>query len=144
MQAISNNIACRTVISGYMLSADVQCCMFQRGEDTCIMHSLSISYLLPEHPRRNQHMIKTTLPTSFDYISPIDPPGGLEPPNFVPQFECEYNGLMRSESTCVIFYDLLGTGTIDMVPYLSVTPGQFIQVRTTCRPSADKYMPCST
>ncbi|THH11024.1 hypothetical protein EW145_g930 [Phellinidium pouzarii] len=51
-------------------------------------------------PKRNQHLIKTTLPTSAFYVSPVDPPGGPEAPNFVVQFQW--------------------TGTRDLVPYLSV------------------------
>ncbi|KZS93866.1 PLP-dependent transferase [Sistotremastrum niveocremeum HHB9708] len=53
-------------------------------------------------PKRNQHIIKTSFPTSWSYASPSDPkePGYPEPPNFVAQFEW--------------------TGTIDFVPYLSI------------------------
>ncbi|KAJ7492082.1 PLP-dependent transferase [Mycena latifolia] len=47
-------------------------------------------------PLRNQHLIKSTFPTSETYISPTDRPG----PNFVEQFDW--------------------TATIDFVPYLSV------------------------
>ncbi|KAH8109430.1 PLP-dependent transferase [Phellopilus nigrolimitatus] len=52
-------------------------------------------------PKRNQTLIKTTLPTSFGYVSPTDPPGGPKAPNFVEQFQ--------------------RVGTIDWVPYLSVS-----------------------
>ncbi|KAL5503896.1 hypothetical protein ACEPAH_7967 [Sanghuangporus vaninii] len=51
-------------------------------------------------PKRNQHIIKSSIPTARNYVSPSDPPGGPEPPNFVEQF--------------------LWTGTIDLVPFLSV------------------------
>ena len=37
---------------------------------------------------RNQHYIKSTLPTSTYYASPNDGPGAPEPPNFVNQFAC--------------------------------------------------------
>ncbi|KAF8886306.1 pyridoxal phosphate-dependent transferase [Infundibulicybe gibba] len=47
-------------------------------------------------PERNQHIIKTSIPTSHTYISPKDRTG----PNFVEQFEWN--------------------GTIDFVPFLSV------------------------
>ncbi|KAF9649870.1 PLP-dependent transferase [Thelephora ganbajun] len=56
-------------------------------------------------PLRNQHLIKTTLPTSVYYISPKDyakDPTLPKPPNFVGQFEW--------------------TGTHDPVPYLSIGP----------------------
>ncbi|KAH8117757.1 PLP-dependent transferase [Phellopilus nigrolimitatus] len=52
-------------------------------------------------PKRNQHLIKTTLPTSAYYVSPSDPPGGPEAPNFVNQFQW--------------------TGTLDLTPFLSVS-----------------------
>ncbi|TFK37412.1 pyridoxal phosphate-dependent transferase [Crucibulum laeve] len=47
-------------------------------------------------PERNQHIVKTSIPTSHTYISPKDRKG----PNFVEQFEWN--------------------GTIDFVPYLTV------------------------
>ncbi|KAF9790913.1 PLP-dependent transferase [Thelephora terrestris] len=56
-------------------------------------------------PRRNQHIIKTTLPTSAFYVSPNDyakDPTLPKPPNFVKQFEW--------------------TGTHDPTPYLSIGP----------------------
>jgi len=52
-------------------------------------------------PHRNQHMIKITLPVSIGYVSPDDPPPRLEgPARFVRLFEW--------------------TGTIDMIPFLSI------------------------
>ncbi|KAI5119002.1 hypothetical protein M0805_004412 [Coniferiporia weirii] len=51
-------------------------------------------------PKRNQHLIRTTLPTSSYYVSPADPPGGPEAPNFVGQFDW--------------------TGTCDLAPHMSV------------------------
>ncbi|KAL5526804.1 hypothetical protein ACEPAF_8529 [Sanghuangporus sanghuang] len=51
-------------------------------------------------PKRNQHLIKSSLPTSSNYASRADPPESPEPPNFIQQF--------------------LWTGTIDLVPFLSV------------------------
>ncbi|KAI5119107.1 hypothetical protein M0805_007855 [Coniferiporia weirii] len=51
-------------------------------------------------PKRNQYLIRTTLPTSSNYVSPADPPGGPEAPNFVGQFEW--------------------TGTCDLAPHLSI------------------------
>ncbi|KAF8581075.1 PLP-dependent transferase [Ramaria rubella] len=55
-------------------------------------------------PRRNQHLIKSTFPTSHYYVSPEDPksPDTPKPPNFVGQFNW--------------------TGTLDVAPYLSVIP----------------------
>lgn len=37
---------------------------------------------------RNQHLIKTSIPTSTHYVSPRDGLGGPEAPNFVMQHEC--------------------------------------------------------
>ncbi|OCB85273.1 PLP-dependent transferase [Sanghuangporus baumii] len=37
-------------------------------------------------PKRNQHFIRSSIPTARNYVSPSDPPGGPEPPNFVEQF----------------------------------------------------------
>ncbi|PAV16588.1 PLP-dependent transferase [Pyrrhoderma noxium] len=51
-------------------------------------------------PKRNQHYIKSTLPTSTYYSSPNDGPGAPEPPNFVNQFAW--------------------TGTHDVTTYLSI------------------------
>ncbi|EMD33519.1 hypothetical protein CERSUDRAFT_118090 [Gelatoporia subvermispora B] len=54
-------------------------------------------------PKRNQYIIKSSIPTSHDYISPTDArplPPGLEGTNFVGQHEW--------------------TGTTDFVPFLSV------------------------
>ncbi|THH15703.1 hypothetical protein EW146_g4814 [Bondarzewia mesenterica] len=51
-------------------------------------------------PKRNQHIIKSAFPTPHSYVSPSDPPGGPEAPNFVEQFGW--------------------TGTRDLAPYLSV------------------------
>jgi len=53
-------------------------------------------------PKRNQHLIKTTLSTSFDYVSPNDPPvDGVKPsPKFEEQFQW--------------------WGTIDYAPYFSI------------------------
>lgn len=48
-------------------------------------------------PKRNQHIVKSTFPTSAAYISPKDRTG----PNFVEQFEW--------------------TGTVDWAPYLSIS-----------------------
>src|SRR5260370_26162096 len=36
----------------------------------------------------NQHFMKGTFPISHSYVSPSDPPGGPEAPNFVAQFGC--------------------------------------------------------
>ncbi|KAF5316760.1 hypothetical protein D9619_006842 [Psilocybe cf. subviscida] len=52
-------------------------------------------------PFRNQHIIKTSIPTASVYISPKDR-NGL--PNFVEQFDCKHSG----------------HGTIDWAPYLTV------------------------
>ncbi|EPQ52602.1 PLP-dependent transferase [Gloeophyllum trabeum ATCC 11539] len=54
--------------------------------------SCSVLYV----PKRNQHIIKSSIPTSHAYISPTDP----RAPNFVDQHEW--------------------TGTMDHVPYLSI------------------------
>ncbi|KAL5526017.1 hypothetical protein ACEPAG_7355 [Sanghuangporus baumii] len=54
-------------------------------------------------PKRNQHLIKSSLPTSSNYASPTDPPESSEAPNFIQQF--------------------LWTATIDLVPFLSVYAG---------------------
>ncbi|KIJ54490.1 hypothetical protein M422DRAFT_240557 [Sphaerobolus stellatus SS14] len=55
-------------------------------------------------PFRNQHIIRSTLPTSIGYVSPEDPSGPNRPkaPNFVMQFEW--------------------TGTMDFGPWFSVLP----------------------
>lgn len=55
-------------------------------------------------PKRNQHIIKSSFPTSYTYLSPSDP----KFPDFVNQF--------------------LWTGTIDWVPYLTV--GAALDFRT--------------
>ncbi|EJD06673.1 PLP-dependent transferase [Fomitiporia mediterranea MF3/22] len=51
--------------------------------------------------KRNQDLIRTTLPTTSNYVSPTDPPGGPKPPNYPDQF--------------------MWAGTIDWAPYLSVS-----------------------
>ncbi|ETW82979.1 hypothetical protein HETIRDRAFT_444532 [Heterobasidion irregulare TC 32-1] len=51
-------------------------------------------------PKRNQHIIKSAFPTPHAYVSPTDPQGGPEAPNFIEQFGW--------------------TGTRDYAPYLSV------------------------
>jgi len=54
-------------------------------------------------PKRNQHIIKSSVPTSFEYVSPNDPPlpdGSKQPHKFAEQFQW--------------------TGTIDYAPYFSI------------------------
>lgn len=51
-------------------------------------------------PKRNQHLIKSSIPTSWSYVSSSDPPGGPEAPNFIQQFN--------------------KNGTADYAPFLSV------------------------
>jgi len=56
-------------------------------------------------PKRNQYLIKSSIPTSHAYISPTDPrplPSGVEGTDFVGQHEW--------------------TGTTDFVPFLSIKP----------------------
>ncbi|KLO08806.1 PLP-dependent transferase [Schizopora paradoxa] len=51
-------------------------------------------------PKRNQHFIKSSIPTSWSYVSPSDPSGHSEAPNFIEQFN--------------------ENGTADFAPFLSV------------------------
>lgn len=82
---------------------------------------------------RNQHLIRTSLPTSLGYVSPKDyaeDPTLPEPPDFVGQFKC-----MRFESpTTSPLLDtgmpITGTGTHDPTSYLSIGPGSFHTVRS--------------
>ncbi|TFK33142.1 PLP-dependent transferase [Crucibulum laeve] len=53
-------------------------------------------------PKRHQHLIKSAVPTSWDYVSPSDALGGPEAPNFIMQHEWP--------------------GAIDFAPYISVIP----------------------
>ncbi|KAF8898199.1 PLP-dependent transferase [Mucidula mucida] len=62
-------------------------------------------------PFRNQHLIKTSIPTSTNYVSPKDPPGGPSAPNFVMQHE--WPGAVDFTSylcipTCLEFRSWLG------------------------------------
>ena len=109
----------RTVISGCTPNEHVQSCMFHGGESTVIIHKRQ-KYSCQD---RNQHIIKSTLPTSPYYISPEEytkdtvlPP----PSNFAKQFGC---------MLAAVFYlvdpeiSTTGTGTHDPTPYLSIKPG---------------------
>jgi hypothetical protein len=66
---------------------------------------------------RNQHIIKTSIPTSHAYISPVD----RKTPNFVEQFECLSDFYLGFSYTFI--FDYLGNGTIDWAPYLTVADG---------------------
>ncbi|KAH9930085.1 PLP-dependent transferase [Fomitopsis serialis] len=64
-------------------------------------------------PKRNQYIIKSSIPTSHAYLSPNDSkPPPADETNFVLQHECRREkGLQVGTS---------GTGTADQIPYLSI------------------------
>ncbi len=70
---------------------------------------------------RNQHLIKTSIPTSTNYVSPKDPPGGPSAPNFVMQHECAF----LLSFLCVLFLvglksSYVGPGAVDFTSYLCI------------------------
>lgn len=75
-------------------------------------------------PKRHQHLIKTSFPTSFDYVSPNDPPipgsGGKKPPQkFAEQFQWN--------------------GTIDYAPYCSILASLAFREWIGGEDAIDKY-----
>lgn len=65
---------------------------------------------------RNQHIIKSSIPTSHDY------PGKSLDTKFVLQHECMCNEVLSLLYTN-FNVPTIGTGTMDLIPFLSVTPG---------------------
>ena len=67
-------------------------------------------------PKRNQHIVRASFPTSFAYISPKDRKEGDY--NFVEQFECRF--FIDKYSSLPFVDTSIGNGTIDFVPLLSI------------------------
>lgn len=101
-----------TATNGCLLNEDAGCCMFPCGTLARICYP---SHLHIHDPFSNQHIIQSSFPTSYAYISPKNRDG----PNFVEQFEC------KSVWHHLIFREILilplGNGTIDFVPYISAS-----------------------
>ena len=54
-------------------------------------------------PIRNQHIIKSSIPTSYGYISPKDPQFSIKGTNFVDQHECRVSGsLVEVRLVCLL------------------------------------------
>ena len=76
-------------------SAELSQVAFHEKRLLCIIRSHEVSYFKRPDSEcstgtqcctRNQHFIRSSMPTSLSYASPNDPPGGPEPPNFIAQF----------------------------------------------------------
>jgi hercynylcysteine S-oxide lyase len=70
-------------------------------------------------PYRNQHIIKSTFPTAYWYVSPSDEHFS-QFPRFVSQFECKQ---LSSFDLSLVTQGHSGNGTIDVIPYLTVDAG---------------------
>ena len=57
------------------------------------MGNILRNHTIEKHlPIRNQHIIKSSIPTSYGYISPKDPQFSIKGTNFVDQHECRVSG----------------------------------------------------
>jgi hypothetical protein len=110
----------RTVTSGYTWSGDVLFYMYPNGSSLIECPETWFHIF----NRRNQYMMKSTIPTSFGYVIPEDKeyPDAPEAPNFVNQFECKFSSFhLCSCNSSEHFF--IGTGTNDFSTFLSVDAG---------------------
>ena len=108
---------CRIVTNGCLANAHARFSMFPNGREIYRIileyRQVTISLLTFGICSRNQHIIKTSIPTSHAYISPVD----RKTPNFAEQFECMSDFIWYSDT---LILDHLGNGTIDWAPFLTV------------------------